>query len=114
MCGFKLIVKKMLILINKLDKGVDLIEKLLKGEDIDENDELKKNQHLQLQIVTGVLKDDYCEYCHEPGHRTWSCPNKNVTKVEIICAICHDRSHPTSDCPDRKGIYNLKSFLIES
>lgn len=58
-----------------LEKGQELIEKILKG-DVDETNELKKNQMLQLQAITGVLKDDYCENCHERGHRIWNCPNK--------------------------------------
>lgn len=58
-----------------LDKGQELLEKILRG-DVEETNELKKNQMLQLQAITGVLKDDYCENCHEKGHRIWNCLNK--------------------------------------
>ena len=37
-----------------LEKGQELIEKILKG-DVDETNELKKNQMLQLQAITGYL-----------------------------------------------------------
>lgn len=37
-----------------LEKGQELIEKILKG-DVDETNELKKNQMLQLQAITGTL-----------------------------------------------------------
>ena len=36
-----------------LEKGQELIEKILKG-DVDETNELKKNQMLQLQAITGL------------------------------------------------------------
>jgi hypothetical protein len=36
-----------------LEKGQELIEKILKG-DVDETNELKKNQMLQLQAITGI------------------------------------------------------------
>ena len=41
-----------------LEKGQELIEKILKG-DVDETNELKKNQMLQLQAITGKYFYNY-------------------------------------------------------
>lgn len=91
-----------------LDAGQQILEKILRG-DIEETSELKKNQMLQLQAITGVLRDDYCENCHERGHRIWNCPNKLSWKpIEIKCSICGDRSHPTNDCPQKGKMGNVK------
>jgi len=99
-----------------LEKGGDLVEKMLRG-DIEggEGDEIKKNQLMQLAAIQGTLRDDWCDNCGEKGHRVWACPNKSTSwrKVEVVCAICKDRSHPTSDCPQKKIMQNNPGNMFQ-
>lgn len=54
----------------------------------------------QLSIYKGIISDNFCEICHEKGHKSWACTNKS-RKAEVKCEICGERSHPTVDCPQK-------------
>ncbi|CAD8173594.1 unnamed protein product [Paramecium octaurelia] len=83
----------------QLQQGVIEIEKILSGN---QEDEQARNARLQGQVIATVLRDDFCEYCHEKGHRTYACPTKiPFEKARVKCEICHEFSHPTSDCPQK-------------
>jgi len=80
-----------------IEKGAEIIEKVLKGESFDGSTDLKKDQMLQLQVIhgnlqkilvfminfltelnfsLGFIKDDFCTICHEKGHKSWQCQMK--------------------------------------
>jgi len=46
-----------------------LLERILKGED----DFNKSGPNNQLARITDLVSSDYCENCHEKGHKTWAC-----------------------------------------
>ncbi|KAM3146868.1 hypothetical protein pb186bvf_001022 [Paramecium bursaria] len=82
-----------------LAQGVVEIEKILSGN---HEDEAQKNARLQGQVIATVLRDDFCELCHEKGHRTYACPSKiPFERARVKCEICGELSHPTTDCPSK-------------
>lgn len=102
-----------------LEKGVQEVHNILKGQ---EDDELKELLDSYNVVALGLLDDNYCDNCQQEGHRTWACPfyelNKN-NKMIIKCEICHESSHPTSDCPERQAYLKRQqteqiNMLLES
>lgn len=87
-----------------LDNGVELVEKVLRGDP----DELNLGERAEKinQIAIYQTLNKVCENCKGEGHKIWECPvNKpSYRKPLVQCEICKDYSHPTSDCPQRKGI----------
>lgn len=85
-----------------LEKGVGMVERLLRGEpeDIDD-DERAKN--FTLMAIDSTM-DKLCSICLGVGHKNYNCPNKGVAskRLKIKCRICGDGSHPTNDCPQKK------------
>jgi splicing factor 1 len=56
--------------------------------------------------MQGYFPDNYCENCHQEGHRDWACPFPSThTRNMIKCNICGEISHPTSDCPQKTDFY---------
>lgn len=60
---------------DQLERGVRMIQNLLKGEPEDMTDDEKANKY-QLMAVSSTL-DKFCINCHQEGHRMWECPNKS-------------------------------------
>lgn len=88
-----------------LDKGVELVEKVLRGDP----DELSLGERADRinQIAIYQTLNKVCENCRGEGHKIWECPVKRPDynrKPLVQCEICKDMSHPTSDCPQRRGI----------
>ena len=81
-----------------LTKGVGVVERLLRGEPEDLNEE-EKNEKYTVAAFDSVL-NKACENCGEFGHKMWECPHKILFhKPTVQCQICNDKSHPTGDCP---------------
>ena len=83
-----------------LDRGVKMVERLLKGETEDLDDD-EKAQSLTIRAIDSTL-DKMCGNCLQFGHKTYDCPNPTKSvRANIRCDICGERSHPTIDCPER-------------
>lgn len=102
-----------------LDKAVGMIEKLLVPDDEALN-EHKKAQLRELAALNGTIREEeICRLCGEPGHRQFTCPQKDSTfRSDVSCKICGDGGHPTIDCPQRTSGQivlddEYKSFLAE-
>lgn len=101
----------------QLDQGVAEIQRILNGQ---EDEELKSARERSLMLMQGIFNENFCENCHEEGHRTWACPHELTHTRNIIkCSICGEISHPTSDCPDKaeylkKQQINQQNMLLES
>lgn len=105
-----------------LDKGTELVQKVLKGESLQsiaggEKKYIKTGY--ELMAVEAVLRDA-CENCHEEGHKIWNCPytfNENLKRRQeylrnksqeestgftlVQCTTCNSRNHLTRDCPHK-------------
>ena len=81
---------------------------------------MKGARERSLMLMQGIFNENFCENCHEEGHRTWACPHELTHTRNIIkCSICGEISHPTSDCPDKaehlkKQQINQQNMLLES
>lgn len=94
-----------------LAKGVELVEKVLRGEP-EEFTEEEKNQMYTIVAYEKVL-NKACENCGENGHKIWECPHKHfIKKAMIKCEICKETSHPTRDCPMRRT--GLTNFSVKA
>lgn len=81
-----------------LAKGVDMVERVLRGEPEELTEEEKNTKYTVAAFESVMTKA--CENCGEFGHKIWECPNKIISKKPTIqCQICGDKSHPTIDCP---------------
>lgn len=95
-----------------LAKGVELVEKVLRGEP-EELSEVEKNNMYTLVAYEKVL-NKACENCGQHGHKIWECPHKTlIKKATIKCEICNETSHPTRDCPMRRNNFNNFSVKAE-
>ena len=54
-------------------------------------------------------KRQNCYHCHEPGHRAFQCPKKNIEREprepelkEVTCFECDKKGHYRPDCPTLK------------
>lgn len=66
-------------------------------------------------IMQGIFTENFCDNCHEQGHRTWMCPHEVThTRNMIKCSICNEISHPTSDCPQKNGIFKYNIEYIKA
>lgn len=96
---------------DQLERGVRMIQNLLKGEPEDMTDDEKANKY-QLMAVSSTL-DKFCINCHQEGHRMWECPNKKSFKKPLVkCSICGDFSHPSNDCPQKRAGSKINLNLI--
>lgn len=88
-----------------MDKGVELVEKVLRGDPDELNLDERAEKINQIAIYSTLNK--VCENCRGEGHKIWECPviNKHSyqTKHFVQCEICLDYSHPTQDCPQRRS-----------
>jgi splicing factor 1 len=94
-----------------LAKGVELVEKVLRGEPEELTQEEKNNMYTV--VAFDKVLNKACENCGENGHKIWQCPHKHfIRKAAIRCEICKETSHPTRDCPMRKTGYT--NFSVEA
>ena len=86
-----------------VDRAVEMVSKLLKPLDDDDNMH-KQKQLRELALINGTLRTaNYCSYCGEEGHKQYECPTRASrvalsNRANVRCAICGDSSHVTADC----------------
>ena len=101
----------------QLEKGVSMVEKILRGESIQDVAKTEKKfirtGHELVAIETVLRK--FCKNCKAEGHKVWECPYMAKTKLGkrdkydsdfliVKCDNCGDKRHLTMECPKRKKI----------
>ena len=118
-----------------LKKGVELVQKVLRGDSLQSiaGDEKKYIKTGYEMIAVDTILRDFCENCHEEGHKLWNCPytfNENLKNRQayfkstnntglnamkmVYCEICGSKTHLKRDCFHKNITANEQALAMNA
>eukprot|EP00462_Mataza_sp_D1_P021268 CAMPEP_0175138916 /NCGR_PEP_ID=MMETSP0087-20121206/10610_1 /TAXON_ID=136419 /ORGANISM="Unknown Unknown, Strain D1" /LENGTH=508 /DNA_ID=CAMNT_0016421863 /DNA_START=63 /DNA_END=1585 /DNA_ORIENTATION=- len=97
-----------------VDMAAEMIEKLLKPMDEDNNAHKAKQLRELAQINGTQVAEQICRVCGEKGHIMMNCPNKSQGSwqaADVTCSYCGSNTHPERDCPKKAAAMANGTFL---